>query len=98
MLLKSGIKSNQTLIFSAIESNEFDLLLLDLVPVLSRADLIVELHDDHGPAATETLGWQCVSSHPIEVAYHGAKYPPECPIPKAIPTKNTRGYCRKGAP
>jgi predicted O-methyltransferase YrrM len=67
--------SNRTLIFCDIEGNEGDLLCPDLAPVLSRADLIVEMHDNYRPGVTETLARRFVPSHQIEIIYHGAKYP-----------------------
>jgi SAM-dependent methyltransferase len=90
--------SNRTLIFCDIEGGEFDLLRPDLSPVLSRADLIVETHDNCRPGVTETLARRFVPSHQIEIVYHGAKYPVEFPVLKAVPTTEHAWLLQEGRP
>jgi len=62
------------LIFCDIEGGDFDLLLPDVVPALSRADLIVEMH-----GLADTLARRFLRSHRIEIVYHGAEHPAEFP-------------------
>jgi hypothetical protein len=79
--------SNRTLIFCDIEGSEFDLLRPDLTSALSRADLIVETHEDQRPGVTETLVRRFLPSHRIEIVYHCAKYAAEFPVLKAVPAR-----------
>ena len=88
--------SSRTLIFCDIEGNEFDLLCPDLAPVLSRADLIVEMHDNYRPGVTEALVRRFVPSHQIEMVYHGAKYPVEFPVLKAVPATEHAWLLQEG--
>jgi SAM-dependent methyltransferase len=88
--------SDRTLIFCDIEGSELDLLRPDLAPVLSRADLIVEMHDDYCPGVTETLARWFVPSHQVEIVYHGAKYPMEFPVLKAVPAKEHAWLLQEG--
>jgi hypothetical protein len=88
--------SDRTLIFCDIEGSELDLLRPDLAPVLSRADLIVEMHDDYCPGVTETLARRFVPSHQVEIVYHGAKYPMEFPALKAVPAKEHAWLLQEG--
>jgi hypothetical protein len=88
--------SDSTLIFCDIEGGEFDLLRPDLAPVLSRADLIVEMHDGYCPGVTETLARRFVPSHQVEIVYHGAKYPMEFPVLKAVPAKEYAWLLQEG--
>jgi hypothetical protein len=79
--------SNRTLIFCDIEGSEFDLLRPDLTAVLSRADLIVETHEDERPGVTEVLVRRFLASHRIEIVYHCARYAAEFPVLKAVPAR-----------
>ena len=79
--------TNYTLIFCDIEGGELDLLRPDLIPGLSRADLIIEMHDFCCPGVTEILVRRFLPSHRIEITYHGAKYAHEFPILETIPIK-----------
>lgn len=90
--------SNRTLIFCDIEGSELDLLRPDLAPVLSRADLIIETHDDCRPGVTETLAQRFLMSHQIEIVYHGAKYPVEFPVLKAVPATEHAWLLQEGRP
>jgi hypothetical protein len=90
--------SNRTLIFCDIEGSELELLCPDLVPVLSRADLIVETHDNVWPGVTETLACRFLSSHQIEIVYHGAKYAVEFPVLKAVPATEHAWLLQEGRP
>jgi hypothetical protein len=78
------------------EGNEFDLLCPDLAPVLSQADLIVEMHDNYRPGVTEALVRRFVPSHQIEIVYHGAKYPVEFPVLKAVPATEHAWLLQEG--
>lgn len=90
--------SDRTLIFCDIEGGEFDLLRPDFAPVLSQADLIVETHDNCRPGLTESLARRFVPSHQIEIVYHGAKYPVEFPVLKAVPTTEHAWLLQEGRP
>ena len=90
--------SNRTLIFCDIEGSEFDLLRPDFAPVLSRADLIVEMHDCYRPGVTEALARRFLPSHQIEIVYHGAKYPVEFPVLKAVPATEHAWLLQEGRP
>jgi SAM-dependent methyltransferase len=90
--------SNRTLIFCDIEGSEFDLLRPDFAPVLSRADLIVETHDCIRPGVTEILASRFLASHQIEIVYHGAKYPVEFPVLKAVPATEHAWLLQEGRP
>jgi SAM-dependent methyltransferase len=88
--------SSRTLIFCDIEGNELELLRPDFAPVLSRADLIVETHDNYRPGVTESLARRFVPSHQIEIVYHGAKYPAEFPVLKAVPATEHAWLLQEG--
>jgi hypothetical protein len=90
--------TNRTLIFCDIEGGEFDLFRPDLIPELSRADLIVETHDYIRPGVTETLVHRFLPSHRIEITYHCAKYAEEFPILGAIPTREHALLLEEGRP
>jgi Ribosomal protein L11 methyltransferase (PrmA) len=79
--------TNGTLIFCDIEGGELDLFHPDLTPELSRADLIIELHDFCCPGVTETLVRRFLPSHRIDITYHCAKYASEFPVLETIPIK-----------
>jgi hypothetical protein len=79
--------ANNTLIFCDIEGGEFDLLRPDLIPALSRADLIVETHDVICPGVTETLVRRFLPSHHIQITYDGAKYANDFPVLETIPVE-----------
>ena len=88
--------SSRTLIFCDIEGNELELLRPDSAPVLSRADLIVETHDNYRPGVTESLARRFVPSHQIEIVYHGAKYPAEFPVLEAVPATEHAWLLQEG--
>jgi hypothetical protein len=92
--------SNRTLIFCDIEGGEFDLLRPDLTPGLSRADLIVETHDDSRQMnnVTETLVRRFLPSHRVEITYHCAKSATEFSILGSIPTKEHALLLEEGRP
>jgi hypothetical protein len=77
--------TNSTLIFCDIEGGEFDLFRPDLIPALSRADLIIETHDPVCPGVTETLVRRFLPSHDIEIIYDCARYAKDFPILETIP-------------
>jgi ribosomal protein L11 methyltransferase PrmA len=79
--------TNNTLIFCDIEGGELDLFRPDLTPGLSRADLIIEMHDFCCPGVTEILVRRFLPSHRIEITYHCAKYANEFPVLETIPIK-----------
>jgi hypothetical protein len=79
--------AKETLIFCDIEGGELDLFRPDLVTELSRADLIIELHDFCCPGATEVLRRRFHPSHRIEITYHCAKYANDFPVLEGIPIR-----------
>jgi hypothetical protein len=82
--LQGEIRDN-TLIFCDIEGGEFDLFRPDLIPALSRADLIVETHDAVCPRVTETLVRRFLPSHQIEISYDCARYANDFPVLETVP-------------
>ena len=92
--------SNRTLIFCDIEGGEFDLLRPDLTPGLSRADLIVEAHEDRSQMnhVTEILVHRFLPSHRVEITYHCAKSATEFSILGSIPTKEHALLLEEGRP
>jgi hypothetical protein len=79
--------TSHTLVFCDIEGGEYDLFRPDLIPALSRADLIIETHDVVCPGVTEVLMRRFLASHRIEIIYDGAKYAGDFPVLETIPVK-----------
>ena len=54
------------------------------------------MHANYCPVVTATLARRFVPSHQIEIVDHGAKYPMEFPVLKAVPAKEHAWLLQEG--
>jgi hypothetical protein len=74
-----------SLVICDCEGCEYDLLRPDLVPALSRCDLIVELHDFLDPRITPTIQQRFAKSHTIELIPAVARRAQDYPQASCLP-------------
>jgi len=79
-----------SLVISDCEGHEADLFQPDLVPALSRCDILIELHEMFSPGVTETLMKRFEPTHNIELINSSERDPKLYPVLNTLSPKQQR--------
>jgi hypothetical protein len=79
------------LVICDIEGGEVDVLTVDGVPPLARADLLVEVHEALRPGCTEVLRSRFSTTHEVELIHERARRVGDAPASVALPAETLLG-------